>query len=160
MEKISRTKRKQAAQLMQKMGERLVALDNAQFEALELPDELLKAIAMARRIKKKEARRRQLQYIGKLMRQYDSGAIQKAVESVTAEAVENLRRFKLAERWRDELVAGSPERFAWLVENVPNISREKLKLLVEKASHLHTGENTRKAGRELFRYLIQRVEFV
>jgi len=155
MEALSRTKRKKNAQALQKMGESLVYLDNAQFEALELPGELMEAVAMARQIKQKEARRRQLQYIGRLMRLYDPDIIATAIDSVSVKEAEKQRRFKMVERWRDELVAGDQDRFAWLVDNIPNIDAAHLKQLVDSATRVQTKEHPRKAGRMLFRYLSQ-----
>src|SRR5712664_3872431 len=67
-EKPSKTARKRAMHELQTLGERLVGLNPEQLAAIALPENLLYAVEQARRITKHEARRRQLQYIGRLMR--------------------------------------------------------------------------------------------
>lgn len=153
MEKVSRTKKKQAAQALQKLGERLVRLSDAQFSLLELPEELMEAVAMARQIKQHEARRRQLQYIGKLMRNFDQIIVEEAIEKIKAGESDKKRRFKLVERWRDELVAGDKDRFVWLLENFPVIDPDELKQLIRNARGDQPQIKPKKAGRVLFRYL-------
>jgi ribosome-associated protein len=153
MESPSRTKKKKIAQALQKLGERLVQLGDAQFAALSLPEALLEAVAMARQMKSHGAKRRQLQYIGRLMRAYDPADIEKALERITAGEDEKKRHFKRVERWRDELVDGDEERLAWLAEHCPSIDLQKLGELVGNAQTAHSDADKKKAGRLLFRYL-------
>ena len=153
MEKLSRTQKKKAAQALQKMGEQLVLLSDAQFDALSLPQELLEAVAMARKITSHEARRRQLQYIGRLMREMDPAEVEQALEKITSGEEEKKRQFKLVERWRDELVAGDENRMTWLMKQYPAIDSMELKRLVIHAKGKQPGADTKKARRMLFRYL-------
>lgn len=153
MEIISRTKKKKAAQALQKLGEQLVHLSDAQFALLDLPEDLMEAVAMGRQIKQHEARRRQLQYIGKLMRSFDQVMVEEAIEKITAGESEKKRRFKLVERWRDELVGGDTERLAWLIEKYPGLNPDELKQLVSNARGDRLQIKSKKAGRVLFRYL-------
>lgn len=76
----SRTQKKKEAQALQRLGEQLVALPSGKLAAMELPDELLAAIEFARKIKSRGARRRQIQYIGVIMRNIDAQPIQTALE--------------------------------------------------------------------------------
>jgi ribosome-associated protein len=78
----SRTQKKNEDRALQRLGEQLVALPFGQLETLELPDELLTAIELARKIKSRGARRRQIQYIGALMRHIDPQPIQTALERI------------------------------------------------------------------------------
>lgn len=64
----SRTARKNASEALQKLGEELIALRAPVLAGLELPERLAEAIVAARRLKDHGGRRRQLQFIGKLMR--------------------------------------------------------------------------------------------
>ena len=155
IEKVSRTQKKKAAQAKQKMGEKLVRLNDAQFDGLELPEELLEAVAMARQIKSHEARRRQLQYIGRLMREYNPADIEAALEKITDGHEEKKRQFRLVERWRDELVSGNEERLAWLSAHYPQIDTEELDRLVQGARGTHPGINPKNAGRSLFQLLMR-----
>jgi len=78
----SRTQRKNEDRALQRLGEQLVALPLGQLEAMGLPDELLTAIEFARKIKSRGARRRQIQYIGTLMRHIDPQPIQTALDRI------------------------------------------------------------------------------
>ena len=76
----SRTQRKNEDRARQRLGEQLVTLPPGQLGALELPEELLEALAFARKVKSHGARRRQMQYIGTLMRHIDPQPIQAALD--------------------------------------------------------------------------------
>ena len=78
----SRTQKKNEDRALQSLGEQLVALPLGQLENVELPDELLTAIELARKIKSRSARRRQIQYIGALMRHIDPQPIEAALERI------------------------------------------------------------------------------
>ena len=78
----SRTRKKNEDRALQRLGERLVALPLGQLAAMELPDELLAAIELAHKIKSHGARRRQIQYIGALMRHIDPQPIEAALERI------------------------------------------------------------------------------
>ena len=76
----SRTQKKNEDRALQRLGEQLIALPSSQLEAMDLPEELLTAIEFAHKIKSRSARRRQIQYIGALMRQIDPQPIEAALE--------------------------------------------------------------------------------
>ena len=78
----SRTRKKNEDRALQRLGEQLVSLPFGQLETMELPDELLTAIEFARKIRSHGARRRQIQYIGVLMRHIDPQPIETALERI------------------------------------------------------------------------------
>jgi ribosome-associated protein len=78
----SRTRRKNEDRALQRLGEQLVALPFDQLETMGLPDELLTAIELARKIKSHGARRRQIQYIGAIMRHIDPQPIETALNRI------------------------------------------------------------------------------
>ena len=78
----SRTQKKNEDRALQRLGEQLVALPPNQLKVMELPDELLTAIELAHKIKSRGARRRQIQYIGALMRHIDPQPIEAALERI------------------------------------------------------------------------------
>jgi len=81
----SRTRKKNEDRALQRLGEQLVALPSSQLESMELPDELLTTIEFARKIRKHGARRRQIQYIGALMRHIDPQPIETALDRIRSE---------------------------------------------------------------------------
>ena len=74
-ERASKTRRKAEMDALQALGEALLDVDHAKLQGLGLPERLTEAIGTARHITKRGARRRQLQYIGRLMREVDAAAI-------------------------------------------------------------------------------------
>ncbi len=78
----SRTRKKKEDRALQGLGEQLVALPPAQLATMELPDELRTAVEFARKIRAHGARRRQLQYIGALMRHIDPQPIKSGLERI------------------------------------------------------------------------------
>jgi ribosome-associated protein len=78
----SRTQKKNEDKVLQLLGKQLVALPSAQLEAMELPDELLTAVELAQKIRSHGAKRRQIQYIGAIMRQIDPEPIKNALDRI------------------------------------------------------------------------------
>jgi ribosome-associated protein len=81
----SRTRKKNEDRALQRLGEQLVALSSGQLESMELPDELRTAIESARKIRQHGARRRQIRYIGALMRHIDPQPIETALDRIRSE---------------------------------------------------------------------------
>lgn len=97
---LSKTQRKKAMHALQSLGEALVGLSADQLERLDLPEALHEAVVEASRIRSREARRRQLQYIGRLMRDVDAERI--------AEALARLRGSRMRPQSFTPLSAGAP----------------------------------------------------
>jgi len=84
-ENKSRTRKKKEDRALQRLGEQLVTLPSGRLESLELPEELLEAVEFARKIKSRGARRRQIQYIGVLMRHIDPQPIRAALDHLLSQ---------------------------------------------------------------------------
>jgi ribosome-associated protein len=153
-ENISRTRKKKDALALQELGKRLLELNNSQLAGLKLDEELLEAVTVARGFKSHEAFRRQLQYIGSLMRRTDAAPIQRALEKIMQGHSDKVRLFKQVEQWRDELLNGNDARLEWLISTYPSLEREKLAVMVQEARDPNIREHLRrKQARALFRYL-------
>ena len=128
-------------------------LSPEQLAAADLPPELREAVLFARTLKKHGARRRQLQYIGALMR----GVNPQTVVSVLASAEEgqgvDTQTFRQVERWRDELLAGNDALVEELARRFPRADPAHLRDLVTRARAEGRSPRTRQAFRALFRYL-------
>ena len=152
---ISKTKRKKAAIAAQRVGEALVLLNDEQLGRMDIPSELHEAVVAARQMHQHGARRRQMQYVGALMRSVDVQAIQRDIETVTAQGHEETRRFRQVELWRDELTAGdaSAARLDWIVEQFPGADRKHLEKMIDDVTGAGSAGDRRKRNRALFRYL-------
>jgi ribosome-associated protein len=101
---LSKTRRKHAMHALQDLGEALIALDPPRLATLDLPERLHDAILAARSITRHEARRRQLQYVGKLMRKIDPAPIEAALADWAQGPAQARARFAEIERWRERLL--------------------------------------------------------
>jgi ribosome-associated protein len=82
LDEPSRTARKRASAELQRVGEQLLTLRAERLAALPLPERLRDAIDEAGRLKSFGARRRQAQFIGKLMRKLDDETLEKVRAAV------------------------------------------------------------------------------
>jgi ribosome-associated protein len=148
----SKTRRKHEMHALQDLGEALVALDPRRLQQLDLPERLADAIIQARGIRAHEARRRQIQYIGKLMRTIDPAPVQAALEDWAKGPKEDNARFAALERWRDRLLA-EPTALNEFVGAYPQADRRHLASLIHDANLERTRGGPPHRYRELFRQL-------
>lgn len=149
----SRTQLKKEATVRQKIGERLVSLSDDQLGRMAVPAELMAAIRDIRPMKSHGARRRQLQYIGTLMRSVDVAPIEQAFLEIEQGAYRQARSFQRLETWRDRLVAGDEELMDELLATFPEADRQRLGQLVRSARKEKAKNAPPKSARNLFRYL-------
>ncbi len=151
MEPESKTRKKKEMLALQALGEKLVELSADQIKKIDMPLELLDALLFAKTINKRGARRRQLQYIGALMREADPEPIQKAMDIIGKGQLQDAEQFAELERWRDELIEGSDGLLEELVSR--GADRQTLRHLVLSARKEREGNKPPKASRALFRFL-------
>jgi len=135
---------------LQEVGESLVALDARRLRELPLPERLLDAIVQARDIRAHEGRRRQMQYIGKLMRDVDIIPIEAALARWAIGFPAENAQFAMIECWRDRLVSES-EALAEFVAKHPHADRQRLATLIHDAREERTRGGPLHCYRELFR---------
>ncbi|HSO19026.1 MAG TPA: ribosome biogenesis factor YjgA [Desulfosarcina sp.] len=149
----SRTQLKKEAAALQKMGEQLAALSDEQLQRMALPAALVDAIAQVRTMRSHGARRRQMQYIGSLMRQVDAGPIETALLEIEQGAYRLAREFHRFENWRDRLVDGDDAAYDEILQRFPQANRQRLGHLVRSARKEKQNQAAPKSARNLFRYL-------
>jgi len=142
---------------LQALGEALIALDPGRLAALDLPERLADAIAQARGITKHEGRRRQLQFVGKLMRNVDAAPIKAALTQWERGSNTARARFARVEQWRDRVLAES-EGLAHFLAAYPNADQAKLMSLVNDARAERARGGPPHKSRALFRALSRIVD--
>lgn len=131
----SRTELKKESADLQKLGEALLTLRGDLFERLALPEKLVEALDELRRITNFEGRRRQLQYVGKLMRNLEEDtrqSIRDALEEQRSGSAQATLALHAAEKWRDDLIAGDEALQLWLQAH-PSTDVQQLRALVRQA---------------------------
>lgn len=149
----SKSQRKRDADELQDLGVRLTELGPAELDALPLPENLRDAIDLAKRITAHGGLYRQRQYIGKLMRKADVGAIRAALESRDLERRLAAREFHRIETWRDRLVAEGEPAIEALVASEPRLNAKRLRTLVAEARAQRDAGRPPAAARALFKFL-------
>jgi ribosome-associated protein len=152
----SKTRLKQQSHGLQALGVAVAELSDARLAAIEMPDALREAIEMFRRTRSHEGRRRQMQYVGKLMRSADEAALREAVAAATLGSARETLALHEAERWRAELVADDGALDRWLQAH-PDTETQQLRSLVRAARRDANGlapeARQPKSWRELFQFI-------
>jgi ribosome-associated protein len=153
-ERPSKSARKREAAAAQDLGTRLIELKETDLVALGLPERLLDAILLAKRITARGGLARQRQYIGKLMRDIDTAPVEAALTARSRGAQVDAERHKRTEAWRSRLLTEGPAALDELLAWSPGADRKALQALIDKATGARVDSGSREAAsRELFRSL-------
>lgn len=155
--KKSKQQQKREAEAVQAVGTAVVDLPVKQFntliEKLELPDKLRHALVECRSMKAREGRRRQLQYIGKLMRGIDAEPIQQLLTEFEKGGRIATAQMHNIERWRERLLTEGDAALQELLASHPEADAKHLQQLVVSAHKELSEKQPPRAARVLFRYL-------
>ena len=153
----SKSQRKRDMHALQALGGELVRLRRDQLQRIDLPDELREAIEFAHRVTSHEARRRHMQYLGKLMRQVDGDTIRAAIAQVTGESRAAVALMHLAERWRDQLLADDAALTDFVAAH-PDADVQWLRATIRAARRENATQQAPRHARELYRWLHEQLE--
>jgi ribosome-associated protein len=148
----SKTQRKNAMHDLQLLGKSLVALDPRRLAEFDLPERLADAIIAARTITRHEARRRQMQYIGRLMRDVDPAPIAASLARLDEMPHAEKLRFAALERWRDRLMDDDAALDDYAAAH-PHASKTELAVLIRTARAERAAGAPPHKFRQLFRRL-------
>jgi ribosome-associated protein len=151
-EVTSKSARKREAERLQALGRRLSELKPAQLEAFGLPENLLSAIYDHQRFPSREAKRRQLQFVGKLMRSVDVQAIETMLETFDGQSQTAQYVQTQCELWRDRLL-NEPDALSEYISRHSDIDRQQLRHLVRRTQSAQDEPQRKSAARMLFRFL-------
>ena len=146
---VSKSEIKRDAEDLKQLGEKLVNLTKANLTKVPLDDSLKDAIELAQRLQK-EARRRQLQYIGKLLRSIDAEPIREALEKIENKHNQQQAMLHKLEILRDELVAKGDVALTDLLNERPSADRQQLRNLIRAAQKEKEQNKPSKAYREIY----------
>ena len=149
---VSKTRRKQEMHDLQALGAELVGLSAAHLERMVLPAELAQAVRAARRIASHEARRRQVQYIGKLMRGIDAEPIRAQLAAAQGGSAQERARHQRLEHWRARLLEDD-DALTEFFQAHPASDLQQLRALIRNARREQAAARPPRAYRELFRVL-------
>ena len=148
----SKSQRKRDMDALQDIGEELTQLNEQQLASVELPETLREAVLAARAMKRNEARRRQMQYIGKLMRQVDPAPIRAKIAGWLSVSAEHTARLHQIERWRERLLA-DPAALAEFIAAHPAADSQQLRTLIRNTEQERARGKPPKNFRALFQMI-------
>ncbi|MEY2893356.1 MAG: ribosome-associated protein [Pseudomonadota bacterium] len=151
----SKTQRKKESHELQSLGEALVAMPADRLADLPMLDSLREAIASYKRTRSFEGQRRQMQYIGKLMRRNDPEPLREAVAAMNLGHAKDALALHEAEAWRAELIASDEALTRWMAD-YPDCDAQQLRSLIRAARKDAAAEPEKRSGRayrDLFQFL-------
>ena len=152
----SRSQNRREAREVLALGEKLVALTEAQLAKLPVPDSLLPHIRECKRITAHIAHKRQLAYLAKQMRREDDevlDALRDALDEDGEAARREVAAMHRVEAWRERLIADGDPALAQLLDEYPHADRQRLRQLVRNAIDERNRNKPPQAFRELYREL-------
>ena len=161
----SRTELKRESTELQKLGEDLLTLRPELMARLAVSEKLKDAVVEAKRITNFEGKRRQMQFIGKLMRPLDPDPIREAINEQLNGSAQLTLSLHLAEQWRDKLIAEDGALGDWL-SSYPDTDSQQLRALIRQARKdiqpEKPGEAVRhgKSYREIFQLVKEKMAHV
>jgi ribosome-associated protein len=152
----SKTALKQQAHELQQLGRALSELPPERRRLAPMPEDLREAIETYLRIRSNEARRRQMQFIGKVLRGIDPAPLQAAVDAFAQGKAADAESLHRIERWRDRLIADDSALTDWM-ETYPDCDVQHLRSLIRAARKEHAAQDPSqrqpRSYRELFRLI-------
>lgn len=150
----SKSERKRQMQALQQLGERLVALPQTELDAIKIEDERLReAIDQARRITARGGLKRQLQFIGKLMRSIDPSSIEAGLKARDRRHSHGVKRHRQIESARDELISEGDSALGAILSQWPSAEPALLRQWRRQYPKEVNKGNEKAHCRKLFRYL-------
>ena len=151
-EQPSKSQRKRDMDALQTIGAELVALNYQQLASIELPENLRDAVTEARRLHPHEARRRQLQYIGKLMRHIDPEPIRAKLDGWLSVSAEHTAKLHHIERWRERLL-NDPQSVSEFISEYPAADSQQLRTLIRNTEQERARGKPPKNFRAMFQMI-------
>ena len=147
---VSKSEIKRDAEVLKKLGVELVNLSKNEISKIPLDEDLLYAIELAQKIKK-EGYRRQIQYIGKLLRNRDIEPITHALDKLKNRHNQQVAMLHRLEKLRDELIeTGDAES---IMDLFSSADRQQLRTLARSAKKELAANKPPKTARQIFQYL-------
>ncbi len=143
---------------LQKLGQKLAALSEKQFQKIQFPEEaLFEALEFYRSLpeKKYEARRRQMQFIGKVMRGIEPDSLQAQLDAMETTDNEEKHKHYQAEQWRDRLLDNPKQVTDFLNEFTTDVQR--LNRLIRAAKKARELNKDKGEARSLYRALYEAI---
>ncbi|MCG8380810.1 MAG: DUF615 domain-containing protein [Gammaproteobacteria bacterium] len=154
-ETISKSERKRLAHNIKALGEEMATLSDKDFSKLVLPADIHDALVQARAINAHGARKRQLQYVAKLLRNTDLSLIEDQLTQYRNQSAQQTQQLHAIENWRQQLLTEGQPAIDRLMETLPSLDRQQIQQLVRNAQKEAQNHHSPKSARRLFKLIAE-----
>ncbi|MEM7209144.1 MAG: ribosome biogenesis factor YjgA [Pseudomonadota bacterium] len=151
---ISKSARKRDAQAILDIAKQLVEMNDKPFASLTLDEPVRDAAVLAKSIKAHGGRKRQIQYLAKLLRQSNLDALYEQLRAMQERAQTDKRKHHECERLRDALINDGDQAIEQALNRWPEADRQHLRQLIRNARRERDRDQAPKSSRALYRYLM------
>ena len=153
----SKSQRKRDSTAVQDLGAQLVELSKEKIASLGLPEKVEDALIACQSITAHEGRRRQLQYIGKVMRDIDAEPIRAALEKFAGNSKREIADMHLAERWRERMLKDA-DAVALFANEFPGADLQQLRTAIRNAQKEQAQNKPPRDFRKLYQLVKERLD--
>jgi len=152
VERLNKSQQKREIAELHELARKLAKMDTILLEKMELPEELLKALAGIQTMKH-AAEKRQYKLIVKILRQHDSESFVETVSTLDAKKEAQDKDFHRTERWRDRLIAEGQDAMTEFMAKYPQADVGQIRQLIRNANKEILQNKPHKSSRQLFKLL-------
>lgn len=152
-ERPSKSQLKREMQALQALGEAIIAMTPAERARFPLSDDMLAAVEETARVRSHEGRRRHMQYVGKVMRREDLGAIKAVYDEIEQETLRRDHAFHRLEAWRNRLLEEGDAAVEAFIVDYPDVDRQALRQLIRNARRERDKGKPPASARKLFKLI-------
>ena len=153
---VSKTELKKDSKKIQAFGKKISELSSEEISSFNFPDTILKAIKDCKSIKSNVAKKRQVQYLGKLLREIDLSEIYLKMDQINSNSQLEVRNNHKAEIWRERLIQDK-DAVTELIRLCPDVDRQKIRQLIQNTLKETKASNPPKYYRQLFKYIKEHI---
>lgn len=148
----SKSQRKRDMEALRVLAEKLSRIPADHLARVE-NEQIKESVTAATKITKGNARKRQIQYVAKLLSRIDTTTIQQIVDELDASSAAHVQKFHQLESWRERLISGDDAAFGEIVGHYPDCDRQQLRTLTRQAMQEHEKGEQHVQFRKLFQFL-------
>ena len=153
---VSKTELKKDSKKIQAFGKKISELSSEEISSFKFPDTILKAIKDCKSIKSNVAKKRQVQYLGKLLREIDLSEAYLKMDQINSNSQFEVRNNHKAEIWRERLIQDK-DAVTELIRLCPDVDRQKIRQLIQNTLKEIKASNHPKYYRRLFKYIKEHI---
>lgn len=153
---VSKTELKKDSKKIQAFGKKISELSSEEISSFKFPDTILKAIKDCKSIKSNVAKKRQVQYLGKLLREIDLSEAYLKMDQINSNSQFEVRNNHKAEIWRERLIQDK-DAVTELIRLCPDVDRQKIRQLIQNTLKETKASNPPKYYRQLFKYIKEHI---